>query len=303
MNNLKNITSKYDLNIRKYEEKNHIKIIDTDKGKFVLKNRNKDKDKLYEYLNNKNFDYLLNKDTIEEYDIFPYIEEVKIPKEEKAIDLVYILSLLHNKTTFYQKVVLDDIKKQYEEITAKIEYLNKYYFDLQDIIEQKIYMSPEEYLLIRNMSLIYSSLAFSKEKLEEWYQYKLKQKKERIVLLHNKPSLEHLLIGNQKQLISWDNYKRDIPIYDFLYFYKKNYLDVEMPSLFDLYQSKFFYTIDEYLLFFVLLTIPEKITFTRHHYADCQEVYKLVQYLSKTRDFVLKENEKYQEEYKNEFKE
>ena len=302
MNNLENITSINDLNIRKIEQKKNIKIIDTDKGKFVLKRKNNNDEGLYNYLESKDFDYILEKKDIDEYDIFPFIEEENIPKEEKSIDLVYILSLLHNKTLYYQNVVLDEVKKTYEELNKKIDYLNKYYFDMQDIIEQKIYQSPEEYLLIRNMSLVYSSLNYSKEKLQEWYQYKITQKKERIVLLHNKPSLDHFLIGNKKQLISWDKYKRNIPIYDFLYFYKTNYLDVEMASLFELYQSKFSYTKDEYLLFLSLITIPEKIVFTNHHFYDCQKVYEMIIYLNKTKDFVLKENEKYKYEEKNEFK-
>lgn len=301
MNNLQEIISKYDLNIRKYEEKNHIKIIDTDKGKFVLKNNSEKEHELYEYLTNKQFDYLIDKEDLENYSIYPYIHEVDIPIEEKAIDLVNILALLHNKTTFYRQVVLDDIKKMYEDLNQKINNLYRYYYDLQDIIEQKVYMSPEQYLLIRNISLVYSSLNFAKDKLNKWYELKLKQKKERVVLLHNKPSLDHILINNRKQLISWNDCKRDIPIYDFLYFYKKNYLMLDMTSLFELYQSKFYYTEDEYLLFLTLLTIPDKIIFSKNHYSDCQKVYEIIKYLMKTKDFVLKEDEKYQETYKDEF--
>lgn len=301
MNNLQEIISKYDLNIRKYEEKNHIKIIDTDKGKFVLKNNSEKEHELYEYLTNKQFDYLIDKEDLENYSIYPYIYEVDIPNEEKAIDLVNILALLHNKTTFYRQVVLDDIKKMYEDLNQKIDNLYRYYYDLQDIIEQKVYMSPEQYLLIRNISLVYSSLTFAKDKLNKWYELKLKQKKERVVLLHNKPSLDHILINDRKQLISWNDCKRDIPIYDFLYFYKKNYLMLDMTSLFDLYQSKFYYAEDEYLLFLTLLTIPDKIVFSKNHYSDCQKVYEIIKYLVKTKDFALKEDEKYQETYKDEF--
>ena len=189
----------------------------------------------------------------------------------------------------------------YEDLNQKINNLYRYYYDLQDIIEQKVYMSPEQYLLIRNISLVYSSLNFAKDKLNKWYELKLKQKKERVVLLHNKPSLDHILINNRKQLISWNDCKRDIPIYDFLYFYKKNYLMLDMTSLFELYQSKFYYTEDEYLLFLTLLTIPDKIIFSKNHYSDCQKVYEIIKYLMKTKDFVLKEDEKYQETYKDEF--
>lgn len=303
MDSLKEIVSKYNFNIRKYEEKNNIKIIDTDKGKFVLKKKDKDDNNLYKYLLDKNFDFLLDREEINDYDIFPYIEEKEVLKEDKAIDLVYILSLLHNKTSFYRDVVLDDVKNKYEELNKKIDNLNKYYFDMQDVIEQKIYMSPEEYLLIRNVSMIYSALTFSKQKLKEWFDYKKTQKKERIVLLHNKVSLDHLLISDKKSLISWNNYTRDIPIYDFLNFYRNNYNDVEMMSLFDMYQSKFYYTKDEYLLFLALVSIPEKIVFTKHHFNDCKRLYMMIDYLLKTRDFVLKNNKEYKAEDEEEFQE
>ena len=97
--------------------------------------------------------------------------------------------------------------------------------------------------------------------------------------------------------------KRNIPIYDFIYFYKSDYLELEMSSLFDFYQSKFFYNNEEYLLFLALISLPEKIKFSRHHLKDCTETYKLIRYVSKTRDFILKENEKYQEENEDKFKE
>ena len=174
---------------------------------------------------------------------------------------------------------------------------------MQDMIEQKVYMSPGEYLLIRNMSMIYSALGYSKIKLDEWYEYKIKQKKERIVLLHNKPCVDHFLMGNKRFLISWDDYTRDIPIYDFLYFYKHDYMDLEMSTLFDVYKSKFYYTKDEKLLFLSLISIPEKITFSNSNYINCLNVHKLVKYVAKTRDFTLKENEENEKEYHDEFNE
>lgn len=292
MNNLKEILEEFNFNVKGYQERNHIKIIDTDKGKYVIKPRSNYNDELYEYLTNKNFNYILEKENIRDYELFPYIEQMELPKEEKAVELVYILSLLHNKTTFYREVALDKVKEIYETLANEIEYLNYYYHDLQDMIEQKVYMSPAEYLLIRNMSLIYSSLEYAKSTLEKWYEYKKEQKKERVVLLHNRPSLDHLLVGEDRRLISWNHYKRDIPIYDFIYFYKSDYLDLEMSTLFDMYQSKFLYTKDELLLFLTILSIPKKITFTKHNYNDCNEVFKFVKYSEKTRDFVLKENQK-----------
>lgn len=302
MSSFIDLVNKYDLRVNKYEERENVKIIDTDNGKFVLK-EGKEDNELYKYLENKQFNYYLDHEKLGDYNVFPYVEEVSIPKEDKAIDLVYLLSILHNKTLFYRNIVIDDIKKQYENLNEEIDNINKFYFEKQDMIEQKVYMSPEEYLLIRNVSLIYSSLTFAKEKLKEWYQYKVKQKKERIVLLHSKPSLEHLLINDKKTLISWDNYKRDIPIYDFLYFYKNNYEDLEMVSLFDIYSSKFSYTKDEYLLFLVFLAMPKKVEFTHHHFNNTVEVQHLVDYLNITRDFISKYNKEDKTKDKEEFKE
>ena len=303
MNNLQTFIDKYNLNIKSYQEFKNIRVIDTDKGKYVLKNINKNDNNLYNYLNNKNFDYILEREKIDNYEVYPYVNELKIPTEEKAIDLVYILSILHNKTTYYQEVSLDSIKETYEELTSKIDYLNYYYHDLQDVIEQKTYMSPSEYLLIRNISLFYQALNYSKSNLNNWYDLKKTQKKERVVLLHNKPCLEHILIGSNKKLISWDNYRRDIPIYDFLYFYKKDYLDLEMSALFDMYMSKFKFTEDEYLLFLSILTIPEKIEFSNDNYLNTVNTFKVVKYVQKTGEFASKENKKTEKENEDDFKE
>lgn len=303
MNEIRKLIDKYDVKVRGIREQQKIKIIDTDKGKFVLKKSSSKEKGLYEYLQNKNFPYLLEKDEVDDFNVYPYIQEINEEKEEKAIDLVYILSILHNKTLFYRKIVMDQVKEIYEEYSSRLDYLNYYYHDLQDMVEQKVYMSPAEYLFIRNVSLIYSALNYSKSNLKMWYEEKINQKKERVVLLHNKPSLDHILIGEDKKLISWEHYTKGSPIFDFLHFYQKNYLEVEMTSLFQMYQSRFPYTPDEFLLFFSLISMPEKIVFTSNHYQNTVQVYRVVKYVEKTKDFVLKEDEKNQKEDKDKFKE
>ena len=44
-------------------------------------------------------------------EIYPYIEDVYEPREQKAMDMVHLLSLLHSKTTFYGEVDIDKNKK------------------------------------------------------------------------------------------------------------------------------------------------------------------------------------------------
>ena len=296
MNRIQDFLDKNDLSIRSYRKKGNISIIDTNRGKYVIKNKFADHLQLNSYLDNRNFPYLLEFENVNDYDIYPYVEEVDMPIPEKGIELVYILSLLHNKTTYYKEVSMDDVKKTYEDLVGEITYLDTYYHELQDVIEQKVYMSPEEYLLIRNISFVYSALEFAKDHVNEWYEKKREKKKERVVLLHNKPCLEHILISNNKNLISWDKSSRGNPVYDFVYFYKHDYMNVEMSTLFDIYQSKFLYTEDEYLLFLTLISIPKKLKWSNNHYSNSENTYYFVRYITKTRDFILKEDKKSKKE-------
>ncbi len=295
MNNIEKIINRYNWNPLKYEFKKNAKIIQTEEGKYVLKKKSENVNNIHDYLYNRNFNYYLplEKDD-DDYEIYRYIEEKNISKEDKAIDLIYTISMLHIKTTTYREVLLDDVKKIYEDVLARIQYLNEYYHNIQDYIESKIYFSPEEYLLIRHISAIYNSLNFSYQNIEKWYKIKSNSKKERVVQLHNNLSLDHFLEEENSYLISWNHSKKDIPVYDFLNFYKNEYLNLEMNSLFDIYQSKYQFLEDEKLLFFSLIALPQKIELKKSHYLNTQIVSKLVKYVIKTRTFILKENEKYQ---------
>ena len=45
-------------------------------------------------------------------------------KEDKALNLIYILSILHTKTTVYENTNLDSIKEIYESNLKELEYLD-----------------------------------------------------------------------------------------------------------------------------------------------------------------------------------
>ena len=134
MNDIEKIIDRYDFNPTKYELKNNARIIDTKNGKYVIKKKKIDnKQEIYNYLYNRNFNYYLPIEKNDsEYEIYRFIEEKNISKADKAIDLIYALSMLHIKTTTYREVLLDDVKKIYEEIISKLKYLNEYYHNIQD---------------------------------------------------------------------------------------------------------------------------------------------------------------------------
>lgn len=294
MNKEKELLERYNIRPRKIGYRNKTKIIETNQGKYTLKVKKAPNLDIYRYLDNHNFQNYLSQinDPKDPYEIYTYIEEETIDKETKAIDLIYTLSLLHNKTTTYQDVNLDTIKSDYESLNNKIDYLFSYYYDLQDYIENKVYMSPSEYLLIRNINLIYISLTNAKRHLEEWYQIKQKQKQERRVFLHNDLSLSHFLKRDSGYLINWKKSHQGSPIYDFISLYQNEYENLEMESLFSIYQSKYKYTKDERLLFNTIIELPWKLSFKDNNYINTINVECLLDYLSKTNQFISKEYEK-----------
>jgi hypothetical protein len=68
------------------------------------------------------------------------------------LDLITLVSLLHAKTTHYKDIAKNEYETLYDTLKNNTEYLNQYYTDLINIIETKVYMSPSEYLVARNIS-------------------------------------------------------------------------------------------------------------------------------------------------------
>ena len=277
------------------EYKKSIKIITTNNKKLVYKRKNKNKQELFNYLKNKNFNnYLEPINVTDTYEIYKYIDD-KTTKEEKENELINIMSMLHIKTTSYQKIDKEKIEKLYNQIKDKIIYLQNYYLDLQDYFESKIIPSPAAQLYLVNASKFHKALRFSLNKLESWYKEKNNQTIERIVQLHNNLSLEHLLKEDKYYLISWGKEIKDYVIYDFINFYKNEYLNIELYELFEKYQNKYKYTKDEKLLFESLISIPEKILFNKSNFENVVDVRRQIDYIEKTNLFLLKNYEKNQE--------
>ena len=267
------------------------KIIYRNNQKYRKTIKKRSKQELYEYLKNRNFyNFLEPEEETTSYELFRHIDD-NIPKEDKAKDLIYLMSLLHTKTTTYESINIEKIKAIYEDATSAIIKLDNYYHALQDHIEEKIYFSPAEYLLMKNISKIYKLLNKSKILLDSWYSSQQKEKNYRIVLLHQNLKLSNIKEENNNYyLINWDNYKKDIVIYDFLNFYQNEYKNIETISLFELYQSKYPLTKTEINLLLALIAIPPKLEFNKSNYEDTVNTKYLVTYIDKTNDFISKYN-------------
>lgn len=266
--------------INKITIKNSVKIID---NKVVMKKKKKSLDDTYNYLLSRSFDYfpsIVKEDN--DYIYYKYIDDLYEPKEQKMNDLVYLIALLHNKTTFYKEIDIDYYKEIYENINNKIDDIYNYYNDLMENIDSEIYMSPANYLIARNISLIYKSLNYAKETINYWYKIIENKRKVRVVLIHNNLKLEHYLKDSKPYLISWDNSRIDMPIYDLVSLYKNNYMDYEFSNLFKIYLSKYPFNEEEILLFLIIISIPDKIKYESNEYKRVLEIRRLLDYIYKT---------------------
>ena len=272
--------------INKITIKNSVKIINND---YVIKNKNNNISKTYNYLLSRsfnNFPEIIHEDEKNIY--YKYILDTPELKEQKMLDLIILLALLHNKTTFYKEVDLDYYKYIFENTNKVINDTYNYYNNLMNNIDTEIYMSPANYLIARNISAIYAALTYAKENIKKWYEQIEDKRKVRLVTIHNNLSLDHYLKSDKPYIISWDNAKEDMPIYDLISLYKHHYLDFEFKDILKLYLSKYPLDKDEMLLFLTLIAIPDKIKYADTEYKTVLNIRKIIDYIYKTDD-LLKE--------------
>ncbi len=281
MKQFKKLLDRNGLKASKYTIKGKTTIVDTPLGQFALKN-NKGNN-IYRYLLSRNFDYFPK---IVDYDdnniMFEYLEDIDYDSSQKAFDLIHLVSLLHSKTTYYKEIDYDEYKNIYEKTKQRIEYIDNYYKDIINVIESNIYMSPSEYLIARNISKIFECINYCKYKLDEWYELVKDKKRKRVVTLHNNLKLDNLIKNNNTYLISFENSKTDIPIYDLVNFYNEYALDFDFEILLDEYERIYPLLEEEKMLMFVLISVPDKLFVFENEYKTVLGVRKLLDRIYKT---------------------
>lgn len=288
MKKINELLRSHNLKPTRYEKKGKTIIINTETGKYVIKEKTKNNQDIYKYLTSRSFNYYPRfiSNEIDNYEISEYIDEIDMPNEQKMVDLIDLVTLLHSKTTYYAEVSEDEYKKIYEDISNNIEYLESYYTDIISVIETKVYMSPSEYLIARNISKIFASLEFCKYELNNWYKLVKEKKRQRYVVLHNNLSLNHFLKNKEEYLISWDKSKIDNPIFDLYKLYKNHGLDYDFEPLFKRYEHHYPLLEDERKLLFILISLPDLIELENDEYTMCKKVSKIVDLLYKTDNLI-----------------
>lgn len=262
-----------------------VKVFDTMQGKYVIKEKgNADIRKIFNYLTSRNFNYFpkIIDDTRSEVNVFEYVEEVETPKDQKAQDLINIVALLHSKTSYYKEVSEDKYKEIYEMIKSNVDYLDQHYNDLFDNFITLEFMSPSQYLFMRNFTTIKNALTFCNNELLNWYDLVKDKKKQRVALLHNNLELNHYIRGDNDYLISWENSMVDTPVWDIVKFYRKEFYNIEFSNLLSKYMNSYELLEDEKKLLFILMTLPDKIEFDNDELKVVNNVRLCLDYLYKT---------------------
>lgn len=274
----------------KIERKNNVFIYKTMDGNYAIKMNPKiDYKKLYSYLESRSFDYIpkIHPDSRDDMVVFDYIEDYEIDKNQKILDLINLVSLLHSKTSYYKDVTIDKYKEIYELVKDNILSIDAYYQEMFDKeIDKEIY-SPSSYLFLRNYSLIYNACRYTLDNIESWY-LKIQDKgRQRVVLVHNNLKLEHMIKNREEYLISWDQYTFDSPVLDLFNLYKNEWENVSFKEALDIYYSNFDLNEEEKLLFNILISIPYKIEDGNNEYERCRNIRRLINYLGKSSILIL----------------
>lgn len=270
----------------KIEKTGKVLIIDTVDGKYVLK-ENKHKDNIYRYLKSRNFNYLPSMITNidEEYIITKYEDDIDMPLEQKVNDMVDLLSLLHNKTSFYKEIDNDEYKKIFEDINNNIAYLDSYYNDMITIIESKVYMSPSEYLLARNITKVLYRLERLKKETELWFDSVKDKNKIRNVVLHNNLDISHFIKNENSFFINWDKSKIDMPIFDLYKLYLRND-GYDFIEVLNRYEERYPLLEEERNLLMILIRLPDILERVTNELQNTRYVKKLINNIDRSENLL-----------------
>lgn len=297
MKTINKLKKELNCEIKKYSFFNNIKYIETNLGNFIIKETTNDK--IFSNLERNDFDNYINYNyEIDNYKIYPYVDDLEVDDNEKGLDIIYLMSKLHNKTSYYKEISLNEIKEIYENKKIKIKELIDYYDYLRFIIEEKTSQNPSEIYFLNNMSIIFISLDLANKYLEEWYKTIKEKKQIRVTLIHNNLDLTHIIENNKPYLISWDKSKYDIPIYDFINFYKKEFNNLDFINLLNIYKNNLNLSKEEMLMLYIELLLPNKILLDN---TEIKNIYDLTYqniYLTRTY-YLISKDDKINEKYEN----
>lgn len=273
--------------INKIQIRGNVKILTTEEGKYVVKPKKKDLSTLFNYLNSRGFNIYpeiieQNNDEIR----YKYYEDDSFSINTKDEDMIRTISSLHYKTTYYKDISRKKYKDIYNTLIGNIDYLKEYYDNLIRTIDFKIYMSPSDYLLARNYTIINSNLLFIEKELNAWYNLVKDKTKEKVCIVHNNLKRENFIEGEKTLLTGWDNYLVDTRILDIYKLYKKEYKNMDFTNLLKIYNEEYPLDNEESKLLTIMISMPWTLKETTNEYDKIKEINCLLDYIYRTNELI-----------------
>ena len=257
MNNYKYFVKKNNLEVLKVTIKDNKVIVDTPLDSFIIIKGDINK---YNYLLSRGFDYIPRIiDYDDKYIMFDNLEAVNYDISEKLLDYIRVISLLHIKTSYYKEVNNLEYNFIYEELLSKINDTRNYYESLINGIESREYMSPIEYLIARNISLILYIINICFDLLEKYYSIVKGKSNIRVVTLYNNDIANVVKTKDSIYLTDFNSSYIDSPIYDILFIYNNYYNYIDLDTILNTYIKVFKLSEEELLLIKILVLLPSKI--------------------------------------------
>lgn len=273
--------------INKITIKGNVKIIETEDKKVVIKKKSKDMNSLFDYLNRRNFLCYPNIEKETRNDVeYEYYNEKKYFNQNDDEDFIRIIADLHYKTTYYKDVSRLKYKDIYNTLIDNIDYLKDYYEKYISEADIETYMSPSNYLFVRNYSIVNSSLFYIEKELNAWYNLVKDKTKERVSVVHNNLRKDNFLRSDKDLLIGWENYMVDTPVLDIYKLYKNEYKNIDFKSMFKVYNDTFKLTKEELKLFFIMISMPKKLEKTDNEFNNVRNTKLFIDYMYRTNDFI-----------------
>ncbi|MFI3261055.1 MAG: hypothetical protein R3Y13_05030 [bacterium] len=284
----------------RYTLKGKCTVVETEEGMYVVKEKpeNSNISGLYNYLKSRDFflfPEILN-DSRKDVNVYEHVEDVSMPDAQRAEDLVNIVSNLHSKTLYFKEVSEDKFKELYDNIVSNINFLENYYNTLFDKFFKEKYMSPSHYLFMRNFYKVEGSLVFCRSELDTWYELVKSEKQMRVCVNHGDLSIAHFLKSDRSVLISWEKNRVDTPVLDLVNFYKNDLFKYNFSSIYEKYNDNFPLNKHEKNLFYVLITIPDKVEFNSSEFENTIKVRRMLDKLFKTESLIKPYYSEYKEE-------
>lgn len=273
--------------INKITIKGNVKIIETEDKKVVIKKKSKDMNSLFDYLNRRNFLCYPNIEKETRNDVeYEYYNEKKYFNQNDDEDFIRTIADLHYKTTYYKDVSRLKYKDIYNTLIDNIDYLKDYYEKYISEADIETYMSPSNYLFVRNYSIVNSSLFYIEKELNAWYNLVKDKTKERVSVVHNNLRKDNFLRSDKDLLTGWENYMVDTPILDIYKLYKNEYKNIDFKSMFKVYNDIFKLTKEELKLFFIMISMPKKLEKTDNEFNNVRNTKLFIDYMYRTNDFI-----------------